>query len=168
VTVIDSLLGNKSSKQHEQVHAGEIFGLWQHLIQRYDVRELTDIFQNFAHDAEFKALLTIGMNILDEEITTLESEMDKFGIPLPPRPPKSINTATNTEILRDELMYRIIYTGLQNFVSLQAQTFLQMQNKTLTKLFQKTLKKELDLVQKFGSYGRLKGWTFIPPEYKTN
>ncbi|MDW7673642.1 MAG: DUF3231 family protein [Bacillota bacterium] len=166
MSIIDSLLGNKTKQV--KVHAGEIFGLWQHLVQRYDIRELTDIFQNFANDIDFKVLLTAGMNVIDKEIAILENQMDSFGIPLPPRPPKSINTKTNTEILRDELMFRVIYMGMQNFVAQQVQTTMQMQNKTLTEIFQRASKDELEFVQKLGSYGKLKGWLFIPPEYKTN
>jgi hypothetical protein len=30
---------------------------------RYDIYELTDIFQNFASDLEFKAMLAYGLNI---------------------------------------------------------------------------------------------------------
>ena len=58
--------------------------------QRYDIRELTDIFQNFAQDLEFKAILSLGLKVLDNEITTMEEEMNRLGIPLPPRPPKSV------------------------------------------------------------------------------
>ncbi len=85
------------------------------------------------------------MSVLDKEIATLEAQMDSLGIALPPRPPKSINTTTNTEILRDELMFRVIYTGMQNFVSQQVQDSMQMQNKTLINIFQRASKKELEL-----------------------
>ncbi|KUO51878.1 MAG: hypothetical protein APF76_16185 [Desulfitibacter sp. BRH_c19] len=166
--VLETLLGDKSGQPKEKIHAGEIFGLWQRLVQRYDIRELTDIFQNFANDFDFKALLTVGMNVLDNEITILETQMDKLGIPLPPRPPKSINATTNTEILRDELMFRVIYTGMKNFVSQQVQDSMQMQNKTLIDIFQRASKKELEIVEKLGSYGKLKGWISIPPEYKSH
>lgn len=166
MTLINTILGDKTKKQQEKAHAGEIFALWQHLVQRYDIRELTDIFQNFANDIEFKTLLTVGMSTLDNEISILETEMDSFGIPLPPRPPKSINSPSNTEVLRDELMFRVIYMGMQNFVTQQVQTAMQMQNKTLIDIFQKQSKKELELTEKLGAYGKLKGWLFIPPEYK--
>lgn len=166
--ILDSLLGgSKSATTEEQqtVHSGEIFGLWQHLVQRYDIRELTDIFQNFAKDIEFKAMLTVGLSVLDNEITILEDEMDRLGITLPPRPPKSINTPSNTEILRDELMFRIIYWGVQNFLQQHMNTILQIQNKRLKDEFIKMEQKELDLYTKLSKYGKLKGWLFIPPAY---
>ena len=98
--IIDSLLGGSkitAAQEQQTVHTGEVFGLWQHLVQRYDVRELTDIFQNFANDVEFKAILSLGMKVLDNQIAIMENEMNKLGVPLPPRPPKSINTPSNTK-----------------------------------------------------------------------
>jgi hypothetical protein len=142
-----------------------VFGLWQHLVQRYDIRELTDIFQNFAQDLEFKAILSLGLKVLDNEITTMEEEMNRLGIPLPPRPPKSINTPINTEILRDELMFRIIYMGIQYFISQHVNTILQMQNPRLRDEFIKIEGTEIDLYTKLTKYGKLKGWLFIPPSY---
>jgi hypothetical protein len=64
-------MGGEKTPQAEQkkVHTGEVFGLWQHLTQRYDIRELTDIFKNFAKDAEFRALgkipapITINLHV---------------------------------------------------------------------------------------------------------
>lgn len=41
--------------------------------------------------------------------------MDTYGIPLPPRPPKSINTPANTEVIRDELIFRLVYMEIQKF-----------------------------------------------------
>lgn len=51
--ILDTLLGGSkttTTQQQQTVHTGEVFGLWQHLVQRYDIRELTDFF---------KTLLTI-------------------------------------------------------------------------------------------------------------
>jgi len=166
--ILEQFLGpNKATTTEEQltVHCGEIFQLWQHLVKRYDIRELTDIFQNFAKDTEFKAILSLGLNVLDEEIKELEDEMKRLGIPLPARPPKSINTSSNTEVLRDELMFRIVYTGIQSFLSEQIQSILAMQNKKLRNIFLKMERKEIDMYNKMSVYGKLKGWIYIPPEY---
>lgn len=165
--IVDTLFGINSnpSKQQKQLHCGEVFNLWQHLIRRYDIIELTDIFQNCAHDPEFKAILSLGLIVLNGEASKLENQMDHFGIPLPPRPPKSINSPTNTEILRDELMFRIIYTGIQNFVVQQVSTIISIQFPTLRDIFLNMEKKELDIYIKMSEYGKLKGWVQIPPSY---
>ena len=133
---------------------------------RYDVYELTDIFQNFASDIEFKALLAYGLNVLQARIDEIEVEMNRLGIPLPPRPPKSINTPANTEILRDELMFRTIYMGIQNFLNEHQRTVLMMKNAKLKNIFLNMQKEEITLYTRVVQYGNVKGWLHVPPEYK--
>jgi hypothetical protein len=158
--------GKTTAQQQQTIHTGEAFEIWQHLVMRYDVYELTDIFQNFASDLEFKALLAFGINILQGTIDEIEVEMNRLGIPLPPRPPKSINTPANTEILRDELMFRTIYMGIQNFLNEHQRTVLMMKNPKLRDIFMKMQKDEITLYTRVVKYGNLKGWLHVPPEYK--
>ena len=106
-----------------------------------------------------------GTKTLSDEITEIENQLNKYGVPLPPRPPRSINTPSNTEILRDELMFRIIFMGIQNFIQQQTQSLLQMQHPNLVAMFDKFVKNEVSISKKLSSYGKLKGWTFIPPSY---
>jgi len=159
-------MGKTTAEQQQSIHTGEAFEIWQHLVMRYDVYELTDIFQNFANDMEFKALLTIGLNTLQKQIDQIETEMNRLGIPLPPRPPKSINTPANTEILRDELMFRTIYMGIQNFLNEHQRTVLMMKNPKLRDVFMEMQKYEIGLYTKIVAYGNMKGWLHAPPEYK--
>jgi len=161
----DILGTTTTTEQQTKIHSGEAFALWQHLVQRYDIYELTDIFQNFANDIEFKAILGLGTKTISDEIIKIENELNKYGVPLPPRPPKSINSPSNTEILRDELMFRIVFMGIQNFISQQTQSMLQMQNPDLVTMFDKFVKNEVSITHKLSSYGKLKGWLFIPPSY---
>ena len=159
-------VGKTTSQQQQSIHTGEAFEIWQHLVMRYDVYELTDIFQNFASDTEFKALLAFGLNMLQVNIDVIEKEMSRLGIPLPPRPPKSINTPANTEILRDELMFRTIYMGIQNFLNEHQRTVLMMKNPKMRDIFMKMQREEITLYTRVVAYGNLKGWLHVPPEYK--
>ncbi|SFR07208.1 DUF3231 family protein [Desulfoscipio geothermicus] len=147
----------------EKPHCGEVFCLWQHLAQRYDTLEITQIFQNFAHDNDFKAILTMGLKILNNEIELIEKQMNYFDISVPPRPPKSANTPTNTEILRDEIMFRIIYWGIQNFVIQQTKSILAVEKNHLKSMFIKMLETEINLYDKLTSFGKSKGWLYVPP-----
>ncbi len=159
-------LGKTTAQQQQSIHTGEAFEIWQHLVMRYDIYELTDIFQNFANDPEFKVLLAYGLNVLQNKIDVIEKEMNRLGIPLPPRPPKSINTPANTEILRDELMFRTIYMGIQNFLNEHQRTVLMMKNPKLRDIFMEMQRNEIELYTKVIAYGNLKGWLHVPPEYK--
>lgn len=44
--------------------SGEAFLLWDHLVSRYDIIEMTQIFQNFVHDPEFALVLKKGLTEL--------------------------------------------------------------------------------------------------------
>jgi hypothetical protein len=160
------IVGKTTAQQQQAVHTGEVFEIWQHLVMRYDIYELTNIFLNFAHDVDLKALLAYGLNFLENQINKIEAEMNRLGIPLPPRPPKSINTPNNTEILRDELMFRTVYMGIQNFLNEHQRSVLMMTNARLKKIFMGMHKEELMLFTRATAYGNLKGWLRIPPEYK--
>ena len=84
VLKITDILGiNSTTDQQTKIHSGEAFTLWQHLAQRYDIFELTDIFENFANDVVFKAILALGLKSLNDEITQIENELNKYGISLP-------------------------------------------------------------------------------------
>lgn len=163
--ILSDIFTPTTSQQQVTVHSGEVFAIWQHLVMRYDIRELTDIFQNFAKDIDFRALLSLGMKILDDEIIKLEDKMNSLGISMPPRPPKSINTPTNTEVLRDELMFRLLFMGVQNFLTEHVRGILASQEKSLRELFVDLERKEIGYYEKLTDYGKLKGWLFIPPAY---
>ncbi|MEJ6951611.1 DUF3231 family protein [Natronospora cellulosivora (SeqCode)] len=167
---ISDILGtnNKTNTKAKQLHTGEVFALWQHLLLRYDTYEMTDIFENFANDVEFKGILSLGKTVLSKEILELEKQMDSYGIPLPPRPPKSINTSANTEVLRDELMFRLIYMGIQNFLTQHIRTILNTSNEDLLTIFKKFEDMEMELFTKLQKYAQFKGWIFIPPAYKNS
>lgn len=111
-------------------------------------------------------MLSWGLGVLQQQIEQIEDEMNRLGIPMPTRPPKTINTPANTEILRDELMYRTIYMGVQNFLNEHQRTLPMMKNKRLRSLFQKMQHAEIQIYTKLVAYGTLKGWLQIPPEYK--
>lgn len=161
------LLGSKTTREQQaQVHAGEAFFAWEHLVARYEAQELLDIFQNFASDTEFKALISAILVSLKGDITQIEEELNRLGIPLPSRPPKSINTPANTEVLRDEFMFRIILRQFQSFINEHASTTIVLRNPRLKDLFFKMNQKEINNHSKLAVYGEFKGWSAVPPSYK--
>ncbi len=105
-----------------------------------------------------------GSKILDDEINQLEQALVQLQVPLPPRPPLENSIPSNTEVLRDKLMFRIIHLGIQNFLIQQTSSFLQVRQDS-KKLFQAFTDSEMTLGMRMRQYGKLKGWTFIPPDY---
>lgn len=159
-------IGKAPAQQQKGIHSGEAYEMFQHLIVRYDMLELSTIFQNFTNDVDFKTLLTWGLGVLDKEITTIESEMNRLGLPLPKRPPRSINTPTNTEIFRDEAMFRTLDMFIKISLYQLQRTGIIMMDPKLRDMFVKMQNSQTELYTKFITYGRIKGWLPVPPGYK--
>jgi len=160
------VFGKTTVQQQAQIHTGEVFFTWEHLVARYEVYELLDIFHNFASDIDFKALISIVLGSLKKDIAQVEDELNTLGVPLPTRPPKSINSPANTEVLRDEFMFRILLRQFQSFINEHASTSTALRNQRLKELFFKTNQEEIKSHSRLVTYGDLKGWVPVPPTYK--
>ncbi len=97
----------------EKVATVEIFHLWHHLTFRYDNITSTEIFIKYAFDGDFVITLKAGLQKLKKQVQMLEKELTHFGIPLPNPPGKITYTPRDTEILKDDHMFRTLLDGLQ-------------------------------------------------------
>lgn len=153
----------------ERLDLGEVFHLWDHLCARYDALEVTQIYENYAHDRDLVIILRSGIrNTLEKQINILEKEMDHFGLPLPERPPKSVQTVqNNTEIFEDLVIYRQVFTGLQFMFDIHSIALKQNStNDRLRKIYLEFLKEEVNVFDKLVKYGKLKGWLRPVPMYR--
>jgi len=152
----------------EKLDSGEAFHVWDHLTSRYDCLEITQIYQSFVHDPDFKSFLSMGQaKVLEKQINILEQEMDHFGLPLPQRPPKSAQIIVRPEVFEDELMYRQIFTGMQFMLNLHAVALKQnLTNDRLRKVYIDFLWEEISLVDTWIKYGKAKGWLRPVPAYQ--
>jgi len=151
----------------EKLDTSEAFQLWDHLVARYDAVEITQVYQNQAHDKDFRYLLGKGLKeILEKQINILEKEMNNFGLPLPARPPKSVST-TKSEMLEDELIFTGLFKSIQDMLSLHTAGIKQATtNDRLRGIIRKFLDEELDTFNNFVKYGKLKGWTRPVPMHR--
>ncbi|AGB41505.1 Protein of unknown function (DUF3231) [Halobacteroides halobius DSM 5150] len=161
---------HKPPTTKEEINSGEAFHLWSHLCARYDQIELTKLYENYTHDPDFKFLLTNGLRmVLEDQLANLEQEMDHFGLPLPERPPKSIKTTQNAEVISDEMIYRNIMTGQQNMLRLHSSGLIQsITNDRIRNIYLDLIKEEIDILNKFIKYGKTKGWIRTVPNYNKN
>ena len=152
----------------EQVDSGEAFHLFDHLTARYDAVNNTQIYNNQAHDSDFKYLLKRGLqNTLEKQINILEKEMDHFGLPLPTRPAKTVRTTVTSEPIEDELIFREVFTAISSMLNLHANGFKQnATNDRIRKIFIDFLEEEVYLYNQLVKYGKTKGWTRPIPMYK--
>ncbi len=157
----------KSAQTAQAITAGEAFILWSHLVTRYQNLEMSAVYQNFIHDLEFKMLVARGMRqSLDAEIKELEGKLNYYGIPLPPRPPKTINTPTNTEVIRDEFIYQQILSGMRSFLNIHTSDLRVILNDDLRAMLTGFLTRELEVYDDLIKYGKVKGWLGNPPAYR--
>lgn len=158
------------SDNQERLDSGEAFHLWDHLSSRYDSIEITQIYQSFAHDPDFKLILLFGLaDVLKKQVKILEKEMDHFGLPLMPRPPKTAQiTEAKPEVFEDELMFRQVFTGMQFMLELHSSALKQnVTNDCLRKIYNDFLWEELSVVDIWIKYGKTKGWLRPVPMFRT-
>lgn len=103
---------------------------------------------------------------LEGQADILEKEMNTFRLPLPTRPPKSVNLLSHGEVIDDEFIFRDVFFGIQGFLELHARVIRSI---TTNDQFRKTIIEmaieELRLFDKLVKFGKLKGWLKAPPMY---
>ena len=117
-------LGMSAKEKQRSINVSEVFHLWSHLLQRYNVIHLTNILEQHARDDDLRLALNAGRKILGSHITRLEKEMMNFGIPLPVRPPKQIENTSNIEAVTDRFIFRRILRGIQSFLPTHMMAFI--------------------------------------------
>jgi spore coat protein CotF len=159
-------VGMSSAEKQKTLNVSEVGHLWDHLIGRYDVIETTNILNNFAQDKDLKLILSYGVSVLGNQAKTLEDLLAEYGIPLPMKPPESANSTLNIEIMTDRYIFREIFKGIQNILPAHTNAFLQSTSPKIRELFKDFMNEEMAMYDKFIEYGKLKGWTVVPPAYR--
>ena len=140
--------------------------LWDHLTFRYDNTRTTETYLTFVNDGDFKSTMEMGLKTLKKQINTLEKELNYFGIPLPKRSSKITLKPKNTEMIFDDHMYRTLLIGLRSVVALHARSLKEVtHNDRVRGIFKKIMQDELDYIDNFYKYGKLKGWFHTIPKY---
>ena len=163
-------MGSAQSAKSPQLGSGEAFLLWDNLVARYDIVHTTQLYLNAVHNKDFKLLLEKGlMGILEKQIDVLEKEMDKYHLPLPDRPPKSVKFKLEGNIINDEYVFYKLFTGIQSFIDNLIRTVKTIvYNDDLRQIFIGFLKDELAAYHNICKYAKLKGWLRNPPLLKTS
>lgn len=159
--------GKASSSVQPQVDIIEASLLWDLMVARYNCVEETQIYNYYAHDVELKALLNFGIGFLESQVNELEKQLNLYKIPLPKRPPKSVNNGVDNMVLSDQFMFSQVFEGCQNFIDYLAHISRSIiSNDPLRHLIVKSLTDELSLFDKLIKFAKLKGWLEVPPIYR--
>jgi hypothetical protein len=162
-------LGKAESPNPPTVNVLEAGIVWDMLSARYKCIEETNHYLAYAHDPEFKRVISsIGMKMLKSQAEELERQCELFGIPMPPRPPKTV-TQKNDGTFTDEFMFRQIFEGCQHFLTNIAYCIgVVVHNDGLRKKFIDFLNDEVLAFHNMCKYGKMKGWLQVPPVFKAN
>ena len=151
---------------NEKLSCIEAFHLWTHTNYRYINIEETLRWKEFVKDTEFKLILEEGLDILKDQVETLEDELEHFGIQAPKRPPNVVKTNKDETVYKDEYIFKSLFIGLQWAGTLHAKAFQQCTtNDRIRGIFKNYLYEELDMLNKISKYGKMKGWLPTPPIY---
>jgi len=153
-------------ERNELISTSEAYHIWRNISDRYIQSQLTEFFLGFAHDLEFKAILTSGAKVLSKQIKLMESQALNFEVQLPERPPASLTTPIDPENLVDRFMYQIIFKGIDDSIDLHIRAVIAtVRNDSLRKIFLDNFNDEFNIHDKFIKYGKMKGWALVPPVY---
>jgi len=158
-------IGSAQSAKPPALTLGAAYNLWDNLVSRYDVIMATQFYLNYVHDPDFRIILEQGLTmVLEQQVNELEKELDKYKIPLPERPPKSVRFDSEANIISDEHVFDRLFKGIQGFVDSHIDAIrTTIYNDPVRELFVKFLKKELDVYNQLCKYGKLKGWILVAP-----
>ncbi len=154
------------SKLTEALTTGEAFHLLDHISQRYHQLQLTQFFLSFAHDKEFRVILSQGTKRLESEIEMLQELCLKHEVLLPQRPPVTTPVTVEPESAEDSLMYEVILSGMQSAIDLHVRAVIEcIRNDGLRSLFYDLFATELKMHENTLKYGKAKGWIITIPIY---
>lgn len=153
----------------EKITTVEVANLWDHLTFRYDNLNTSEVIRNFAFDGDFKLTLNLGIKTLKNQSERLEKILQYFGIPLPQRPGNVSVTPRDTEILRDDHMFRTVLIGMQGAAIIHSQPIKECTfNDRVRGIFRELLVEELDLLDKYYKFAKSKGWLNQIPMFGAN
>lgn len=158
---------NKSlSDKQRTINVSEVYHLWNHLMQRYNVIFVTNLLNSFVKDNDFKLVLDSGNKVLTKHTKLLEKELLNYGIPLPLRPPKQTQKTVDSELISDRQIYRRILRGIQAFLPVHTMAFIHSTSPKLRDLFMSFMGEEMKIYDEYLEYGKVKNYLIRPPVYK--
>ncbi len=75
-------IGSTTADIQSNISILEAGNLLDMLVARCDVLETTQVLENYAKDTDLKAILSTGKSILEGQISTLERELVRYGVPM--------------------------------------------------------------------------------------
>lgn len=161
-----SEMGKSLRDKQRTINVSEVYHLWNHLMQRYNVIYVTNLLNSFVKDDDLKLVLNSGNKTLTKHTKLLEKELLNYGIPLPLRPPKQTQKTVNSELISDRQIYRRILRGIQAFLPVHIMAFIHSTSPKLRDLFMSFMVEEMKIYDAYLEYGKIKDYLIKPPVYR--
>ena len=161
-----SEMGKSLRDKQRTINVSEVYHLWNHLMQRYNVIYVTNLLYSFVKDDDLKLVLNSGNKTLTKHIKLLEKELLNYGIPLSLRPPKQTQKTVNSELISDRQIYRRILRGIQAFLPVHTMAFIHSTSPKLRDLFMSFMVEEMKIYDEYLEYGKIKDYLIRPPVYR--
>jgi len=160
-------IGKRDDQKEKFITVSETHTIWETLTAKYDAMHLTNILLVFTKDDDLKIIMKNGIEALKKQIIIMEKLMNTYNIPLTNRPPENINCSDiDINIMTDQVIYRIIHTGMQGNLMLLMDGFRHSISSVLKEAFRNTLVIEMDLYDAFSDYGKIKGYLLSEPSFR--
>ncbi len=155
-----------TNKKQNLVNTQEVYTLWDLLVSKYTSLDQLNIYFNYTHDVELKALLQSYISENKRDVIELESYIAKHAIMAPRPPRKEVFTSADTEVIQDELIGNWLLLMYQGLIEMKLRAVrTSVTNDHIRDLFIKYTKKATNTLDSLIKYLKAKGWINQPPMY---
>lgn len=162
-------IGQSDAAKKPTLSAGEAYTLWDNLVARYDWDDSLEMFYNYTYDPDLRKVIKKMMKLLGEQTSDIEKQLALFQIPLPPQPRKSIDFTVDSGVMKDDFIFRRMFSGMQDFLTVCAETLKHcVINDNLREMFIRLLFEKMQEFDELCTYGKKKGWLQVPPKVPIN
>ncbi len=157
----------KTEKRQQAIDIREVYNIWDILNSKYMAVGRLQLWENFAHDYEFKIFLKRDIKSLEENIAILEKQMYNFAIKSPDRNRVNITFPTGSQVVSDQFMAQDVFLYMQEHVENLLKVLRStVTNDKLRSIIKKMAVKTINDTDKIATYLIGKGWLAVPPLYK--
>jgi len=149
---------NKTKEKQKLVNVQEVYSIWDYGRTKYSTLESHNIYLNFAHDTEFKAILAKRITDTRKEINHIEELLKQYKITAPKPFRKDIRTAINTEVLTDKYIASNLLFTQQELIEMTLRAFRSsVTNDNIRRFFMDYTFNEIKWLDRFIKYFKVKG-----------
>jgi hypothetical protein len=160
-------IGMSPEEKQGLINVSEVFYVWDILVTKLDILDNIHLIMNYIEDKDLDFIAHQLIDGLQSGINEMEKLMKDYGLPFPTQPPVDSNISCDIEAITDRYIFQTIFEGIQCFFPLLSSGFMNCTSAKIRKAFKKHLLLSMELQELIVDYGKLKGFLYEPPIYRT-